>query len=195
MRAHARPVAITTGQEVHLIDGEKDLRHRHLQELVLQHRYAQWAHLALTLGMYLRRTSLARYALRLSRPTSSSKFLSRSFSYASNVTPSTPLAASFLKRKKHRRSTSSFSHRYNPPNRCRLFVDAFSAMAGRKVGQSCSIFRMGLVSCAGCVALLAPSPESAPTARGCPWILLTNPTPERSGGTPIRCAVFPAWSS
>ena len=147
----------------------------------------------LPLGMYLRRTSRARYALRFSRPSKSARLFSRFFSYCWNVIPSTPLAASFRRRKKLRRRVSRLSRRYKSPKRCCLCVYAFSAMARRKVCQSLSVVLTALVSCADCVALSVPSPVSG--LAPCLWILWADPTPGASGVASCRCATLPAWPS
>src|SRR5208283_4093091 len=55
---------------------------------------------------------------RFSGPSKSARLLSRFLSYSLYVTPSTPLAASFRRRKKLKRRTSRLSRRYKSPKRC-----------------------------------------------------------------------------
>ena len=50
MCAHPWPVAIAARQKVHFVYRQQDLRHCHLQQLVLQHRYAQRAEFPVALG-------------------------------------------------------------------------------------------------------------------------------------------------
>ena len=67
------------------------------------------------------------------------------------------------------------------------------AMARRKVGQMYPAALAELVSCAGCVGVLAPSPDSGPLP--CLGLLWANPIPGSPGSASCRCTSLPAWLS
>jgi CTP synthase (UTP-ammonia lyase) len=50
MRPNTRTVAITARQKVHFVYGQQDLLHRHRQQFILQHRYAQGSEFPVALG-------------------------------------------------------------------------------------------------------------------------------------------------